>query len=152
MGELSFDELERKIGLTIANRELLTEAFTHGSIRGSPQNKDSGTFRRLEFLGDAVIRLAVSASVYEESNGNVEMLHDRREKLIPNRSLTHATKELCLSKYLRWSGSQDVVNSPLIPAKLYEALTGVIFLDKGYEAASKFVEETLILPNSKTTR
>ena len=147
---ISFDELESKIRLTIANPNLLERAFTHGSTRGKPQNKDSETYRRLEFLGDAVIRLAVSESLYRGSNGNVETLHNSRERLVPNRFLTDAAKELALPKYLRSSGSTDVMKSPLVSAKLYEALTGVIFLDKGYTAASKFVEETLILPRRKT--
>ena len=108
--------------MTFANRNLLTEAFTHGSIRGKPQNKNSATYRRLEFLGDAVIRLAVSESLYRGSNGNVETLHNSRERLIPNHFLTDAAKELDLPKYLRSSGSADVMKSPLVSAKLYEAL------------------------------
>src|SRR6266567_7356890 len=118
---MSFDELESKIGLAIDNRDLLTVAFTHGSVRGKTQNKDAETYRRLEFVGDALLRLAVSESLYRDSNGDVEMLHNKREKLIPNRFLTSAAKELGLTKYLIWSGSQDVVRSPKVPAKLYEA-------------------------------
>ncbi len=148
--EMSFDELENKIGLAITNPDLLTEAFTHGSIRGRPQNKDSKTYRRLEFLGDAVIRLVSSESVYRASNGSVKMLHNTREGLVPNQVLIDAGKKLDLAKYMRSSGSQDVMKSRLVPAKLYESLTGAIFLDKGYQAASKFVEKTLILEKNRT--
>ena len=77
---MSFDKLESKIGLTFANRNLLTEAFTHGSIRGKRQSRDSETYRRLEFLGDALLRLAVSESVFRDSDGNV------RSFTIPARS------------------------------------------------------------------
>src|SRR5437667_8573837 len=148
--EMSLDKLERKIGLTLANRNLLTEAFTHGSIRGKTQSKNTETYRRLEFLGDAVLRLAVSESVFRDSDGNVEKLHETREKLVSNHSLAGAAKDLGLSNYLRGSGSGDVINSRLVLAQLYESLTGVIFVDRGYETASKFVEETLILPSRKT--
>jgi len=141
---MSFDELESKIGLTFANRNLLTEAFTHGSIRGKPQSKDLETYRRLEFLGDAVLRLAVSESVFRDSERDVETLHEVREKLVSNGSLAGAAKDLGLSKYLRGSGSGDVIKSGLVNAQLYESLTGAIFVDRGYETASKFVEETLI--------
>src|SRR6266567_7345667 len=142
--EMSFDKLESKIGLTFANQNLLTEAFTHGSVRGKTQSKDSETYRRLEFLGDAVLRLAVSESVFRDSDSNVQRLHDTREKFISNHSLAAAAKDLCLSNYLRGSGSGDVINSRLVLAQLYESLTGAIFVDRGYETASKFVEETLI--------
>src|SRR5712664_2973386 len=111
---ISIDELESKIGLTFANRNLLTEAFTHGSIRGKTQSRDSETYRRLEFLGDAVIRLAVSESVFRDSDGNVETFHETREKLVSNGSLAGAAKDLGLSKYLRGSGSGDVTKSGLV--------------------------------------
>jgi ribonuclease-3 len=141
---ISFDELESKIGLTFANRNLLTEAFTHGSIGRKAQSRDSETYRRLEFLGDAVLRLAVSEFVFRDSDGNVETLHESRGKLVSNGSLAGAAKDLGLSKYLRRSGSGDVTKSGLVHARLYESLTGAIFVDRGYETASKFVEETLI--------
>src|SRR6266516_1292133 len=122
--EMSFDKLESKIGLTFANKNLLTEAFTHGSVRGKTQSKDSETYRRLEFLGDAVLRLAVSESVFRDSDSNVQRLHDTREKFISNHSLAAAAKDLCLSNYLRGSGSGDVINSRLVLAQLYESLNG----------------------------
>src|SRR5437588_11879725 len=108
---MSLDKLERKIGLTLANRNLLTEAFTHGSIRGKTQSKDSETYRRLEFLVDAVLRLAVSESVFRDSDANVERLHDTREKIISNHSLAGAAKDLRLSNSLRRSGSGNVMTS-----------------------------------------
>ncbi len=101
-------------------------------------------------MGDAVIRLVSSESVYRASNGSVKMLHNTREGLVPNQVLIDAGKKLDLAKYMRSSGSQDVMKSRLVPAKLYESLTGAIFLDKGYQAASKFVEKTLILEKNRT--
>jgi dsRNA-specific ribonuclease len=64
--------------------------------------------------------------------------------MVSNGSLAGAAKELGLSKYLRGSGSGDLIRSGLVHAQLYESLTGAIFIDRGYETASKFVEETLI--------
>lgn len=144
MNGVSFDELQRIIRLTFRRRDLLRMAFTHGSIRGRSESKSLETYRRLEFLGDAVIRLAVSEAVYKHSGGNVETLHNRREKLVPNSSLTKAAERLGLMKYLRWSGSEDVLKSRRVPAKVYESLTGAIFLDRGYDEAVKFVDDTLI--------
>ncbi len=91
-----------------------------------------------------MLRLAVSESVFRDSDGNVETLHETREKLVSNHSLAGAAKDLVLSKYLRGSGSGDVMKSGLIHAQLFESLTGAIFVDRGYETASKFVEERLI--------
>ena len=109
---------------------MLAKAFSHGSVRGTPEGRDSETYRRLEFLGDALIRLVASEAVYKLSASNVETLHNYREKLVPNRTLAETAQELELMKYLRWSGSEDVLKSRRVPAKLYESLTGPSSLTK----------------------
>ena len=95
-------------------------------------------------MGDSVIRVVASKSVHRRSQGSVEILHNTREKLVPNQFLADAAKDLDLSKYLLSSGSSDVIKSRLVLAKLYESLTGAIFLEKDYSVAAKFVEDTLI--------
>src|SRR2546428_13229656 len=146
---MSFDKLESRIGLTFANRNLLTEAFTHGIIRGKAQSKDSETYRRLEFLGNAVLRLAVSESVFRDSDGNVERLHDTREKFISNHSLARAAEELGLSNYLRDSGSGNVRTSQLVLRQLDESRTAAICVDRGLRASFQVCGRN---PDQRTAR
>ena len=136
MDEISFAELEKKIGLSFANKDLLKKAFTHGSLRGTPQGRDLETYRRLEFLGDAVIRLVTSKFVYERSGGDVETLHNRREMLVQDPPLAEVAQDLGMMNYLHWSGNEVVLKSRKVAARLYESLTGAIFLDKGYKTAA----------------
>src|SRR5437016_14411264 len=123
---MSFDKLERKIGLTLATRNLLTEAFTHGSVRGKTQSKDSETYRRLEFLGDAVLRLAVSASDFRDSDGNVQTLHGTREQSVWNHALAGAANDLGLANDLRGSGTRDVIDSSWVLVPPYASLPGLM--------------------------
>ena len=144
MEKSPLNELQKQIGLTFADERLLEIAFTHPSVRGKPQLGEAESYRRLEFLGDAVLRLVTSEELYRNSNGNVESLHKEREELVPNLVLERVAETLNLRKYVRGSGSRDVVSSQKILAKIYEALTGAIFLDKGYQVAANFVVQTLV--------
>lgn len=144
MEENPFKDLQGKIGVTFAEERLLEVAFTHPSVKGKPQLGASESYRRLEFLGDAVLRLVTSEELYRSSDGQVESLHNKREELVPNLVLEKAAESLNLGKYIRGSGSRDVLTSKKVLAKVYEALTGAIFLEKGYQVAANFVMQTLV--------
>ncbi len=144
MKEDALQELERQVGVTFTDAELLEIAFTHPSIHGRSGREGVESYRRLEFLGDAVIRLVVSEQAYKNSHGAVKVLHNSREKLVPNKVLGMAAEKLNLRKYLRGSGSEDVLTSQKVLAKTYESLTGAIFLEKGYDSVADFVVRTLV--------
>lgn len=55
------EELERVIGYTFKKRMYLNRALTHSSYSGG---KNNGSNERLEFLGDAVLRLTVSRYLF----------------------------------------------------------------------------------------
>ena len=137
-------ELQTKIGVTFTDDKLLDIAFTHPSVHGKSHLTGTESYQRLEFVGDAVIRLVASREVYEKSNGKVESLHNSREGIVLNIVLAKVANDLNLGRYLVGSGSKDVLTSQLVLAKIYESLTGAIFLDKDFETAANFVLRTLI--------
>jgi ribonuclease-3 len=100
-----FSALQTRLGITLADARLLEIAFTHPSVKGKTQLGETENYRRLEFLGDAVLRLVTSEELYRNSNGNVESLHKEREELVPNRVLEKVAETLNLGKYIRGSGS-----------------------------------------------
>jgi ribonuclease III len=61
----SYTELQTRLGHRFANVELLTRALTHRSF-GADHNE------RLEFLGDAVLSLAISSLLFERFGGSDE--------------------------------------------------------------------------------
>ena len=59
----SIAAVEEHLGHRFADRRLLVEALTHRSYSG--EHGDTGDYERLEFLGDAVLQLAVTRHLYE---------------------------------------------------------------------------------------
>lgn len=126
------DALQQRLGHTFARSALLTRALTHRSF-GADHNE------RLEFLGDAVLSLAVSSLLYERFAGSDEGDLTRvRAHLVREDSLHRVALSLGLPEVLRLSegevrggGSQR----PSILADAVEALIGATFLDGGFECA-----------------
>ena len=117
--------------------ELLTLALTHRSYAyekgGLPTNE------RLEFLGDAVLSLAVSALLFERFSGSDEGDLTRvRAHLVREDSLHRVALSLGLPDVLRLSEGETRGGGALRPSILadaVEALIGAIFLDGGFEPA-----------------
>ncbi len=107
---------------------LLEQALTH------PSNK------RMGWLGDAVLYLAVTEHLFGTSNAPASQLDPNRQKIIknPNLKMTAAEK-LQLNRFIRVPPSEREPNAERIMATAFEALIGTLFLEKGYEAAAKFV-------------
>jgi ribonuclease-3 len=132
------EALERGLGHRFARPEQLEVALTHRSF-GEGENNE-----RLEFLGDAVLALAMSDLLMvrfpEAREGDLSKM---RASLVNAEVLARKARELDLGCWLRLgkgetkSGGQD---KPSILASAYEALLGAIYLDGGYERARAVVE------------
>jgi ribonuclease-3 len=128
--------LQRRLGHRFADPKLLQRALTHRSF-GIDHNE------RLEFLGDAVLNLAVSTLLFERFSGSDEGDLTRvRAHLVREESLHRAALTLALPAVLRLSegearggGSQR----PSILADALEALIGAIYLDGGFDPAVELV-------------
>ena len=57
---MDLTQLERKLNITFKNRKLIRQAFTHSSYVNEHRRKMFKDNERLEFLGDAVLELAIS--------------------------------------------------------------------------------------------
>ena len=64
--EEKFEDFENKIGFTFSNKKLLKEAFTHRSYINEHRKEGLESNERLEFLGDAVLELAVTKHLYKK--------------------------------------------------------------------------------------
>ncbi|MDE2368000.1 MAG: ribonuclease III [Burkholderiales bacterium] len=132
--------LQQRLGYTYTRPELLRRALTHRSW-GAEHNE------RLEFLGDAVLSLAVSRLLYERlADSDEGDLTRVRAHLVREDSLHRLALALGLPEVLRMSegelrggGSQR----PSILADAVEALIGAVFLDGGYDAAHGVVQRLL---------
>lgn len=128
--------LQQRLGHRFGQPDLLTRALTHRSY-GADHNE------RLEFLGDAVLSLAVSSLLYQRFAGSDEGDLTRiRAHLVREDSLHRLALTLDLPTVLRISDGEAKgggAQRPSILADAMEALIGAAFVDGGYEVAQALV-------------
>lgn len=124
--------LQHRLGHRFSRPALLQRALTHRSF-GAEHNE------RLEFLGDAVLNLAVSALLYQRFAGSDEGDLTRvRAHLVREDSLHRTALAIGLPQLLHLSDGEARGGGALRPSILADALEAVIgaaFLDGGYDAA-----------------
>jgi ribonuclease-3 len=128
---------ERKLGYVFRNRALFEEALTHSSYAN--ENAPARGNERLEFLGDAVLGLCVSAiffsSCLELDEGG---LSKARARVVMETTLAEWGRAMNLPAMLklgRGLETQGGRNNPSILADAMEAVLGAVFIDGGYEAS-----------------
>jgi ribonuclease-3 len=128
----SLEALQQRLGHAFAQPRLLVRALTHRS-HGADHNE------RLEFLGDAVLSLAVSSLLYERFAGSDEGDLTRvRAHLVREDSLHRVALTLELPEVMRLSEGEargGGAQRPSILADAVEALIGAVFVDGGFEHA-----------------
>lgn len=152
------EDLERKIGYQFKNKALMKEAITHSSYAKERKSQHIKYNERLEFLGDAVLSIVVSDYIFkhcpELPEGELTKL---RASLVCEKSLFEFAKIIDLGKYLILSkGEQNNggAERPSILSDAFEALIAAIYIDGGYEPASKHILNFVIpaIKNSKTKK
>lgn len=134
------DALQQRLGHVFSQPRLLTRALTHRS--GSADHNE-----RLEFLGDAVLSLAVSSLLYERFSGSDEGDLTRiRAHLVREDSLHRLALQLGLPEVVRLSDGETRgggAQRPSILADAVEAVIGAVFLDGGFSPALEVVRRLL---------
>ena len=134
----SSDELEKKIGYTFKNKNLLNTALTHSSFSNEMRSKfhrDIEYNERLEFLGDSVLSIVVSRYLFLHYDRFPEgELTKLRASVVCEKSLGQIANKIGLGNYLllgkgeELNGGRERIS---ILADAFEALLGAIFLDSG---------------------
>ena len=147
----SLAEFERRIGYCFRDPRLLEKALTHRSWTG--QQADStrqDSNERLEFLGDAVLDLAVSHYLYSRFPSKKEgELTKYKSIVVSGRFLVRIARNIGLGEQLLLSESEDRTGGrqrESILEDAFEAMLGAVFLDGGLKAATGLVDR-LVLDN-----
>lgn len=142
--------LEKIIGYEFAEKEKLEEALTHRSYLNENPKWNRPHNERLEFLGDAVLELLVTESLYttypEEQEGKLTSV---RAALVNYQMLAEVAQGINLGDfmYLSRGEAKDVGRArAVILANAMEALIGAVYLDGGMKAAKDLVER-LVMPH-----
>jgi ribonuclease-3 len=137
------DTLAERLGLSRSS-ELLNVAVTHSSYASE---HDVESNERLEFLGDAVVNLAVADLIvtsYPQLNEGSGSLV--RSRVVNEAALATAAQRLDLASYLRIGRGvvkEHGLERPSLLADAFEAVIAALYLESGYEAAKTFVQEML---------
>ena len=122
---------------------LYKQALMHKSImhreKGKPINNE-----RLEFLGDAILDAVVGHIVYDHFEGKREgFLTNARSKIVQRETLNKLAHDMGITNLIVKAGSSPSHNSYL-GGNAFEALVGAIYLDKGYKACMKFMNDRIL--------
>jgi ribonuclease-3 len=135
-------ELEAALGHAFANPDLLTRALTHRSTE-----EEGGDYERLEFLGDAVVQLAVTRKLFEDYPDMREgELAKLRAAVVSLDVLASAARTLGVGRHLHLGKGEEQTggrDKGSILADAFEALVGALYLDAGFETATALVNNVL---------
>lgn len=147
--------LEAVLGYQFENPQLLVQALTHKSY--SNEQSDSVLHNeRMEFLGDAVLELAVSEWVYRHypdiPEGGLTRI---RSEVVCEAGLAFVARQLQLGVALRLGKGEEKSGgrekSSLLSDAL-EALLGAVYCDGGFAAACGVVERIFVEAIERTAR
>jgi ribonuclease III len=128
------------LGRAFADPGLLALALTHRSY--CAENPDTGSNERLEFLGDAVLGLVVTADIYATYADLPEgQLAKLRASVVNTASLADVARRLGLGDGVRLGKGEEMSGGrekESILADALEAVIGAVFVDGGWEDAERF--------------
>ena len=151
--EIDLSELEKKIRVFFINKHILKQAITHSSFANEAHVPDN---ERLEFLGDAVIKLVISEYIYnrfpEKPEGDLTKI---RSAVISDDTLAKVATRIKLGEYIILSENEkktggDKRRSNV--ANVFEAIVGAIYIDGGIGKARDFLIEMLRFEIDKVSR
>lgn len=118
---------------------LLHKSSTVRSAKGYKLNNE-----RLEFLGDAILDAIVADIVYRHFEGKREgFLTNTRSKIVQRETLNKLAVEIGLDKLIK-SNSHSSNHNSYMCGNAFEALVGAIYLDRGYDACMRFMQERIL--------
>jgi len=142
-----FESFEKKIGVTFKDKALLASAFMHRSYLNENARVGVPHNERLEFLGDAVLELAVTDYLFNKYKDKTEGdLTAYRSALVNAITLAEVATEIDAGAYLLLSRGESKDKGrarQYILANTFEAIIGAIYLDRGFETVEKFIADTL---------
>nr|MBU1328782.1 ribonuclease III [Candidatus Omnitrophota bacterium] len=134
---------EKSIGYGFRNKFLLNQALTHKSYANEKNMECSSDNERLEFLGDSVLGVIISHTLYTEYPGEDEGILTRyKSQLVSGETLARIAKEIGMGEYIllgkgeESSGGRKHISNLMCAL---EAIIGAIFLDGGLKASHGFI-------------
>ena len=141
-------DLQKRLSYNFSNIDILIEALTHKSYVNENPDLNIKDNERLEFLGDAVLDLSISAYLVENfphyQEGELSKL---KAMMVSETSLTKIASELDIGDYLLLGRGEEHTGGrkkESLLANALEAIIAAIYLDGGLPAADGFVRMVFV--------
>ena len=149
MNTAPYQEFAReKLGFEFTNIELLVTALTHRSYVNEHRKSVHEHNERLEFLGDAVLELAVTEYLFTNFSEPEGILTAWRAALVRTESIGSAGDALGYGPLIRMSKGEkngsDRAHLQIL-ANAFEAVIGAIYLERGFDDARDFIHKHIIV-------
>ncbi len=145
--QVDFSQLEKKLHIDFKSKALLEQAFCHRSYLNENPSFHSDHNERLEFLGDAVLELAVTEYLFKKYDNPEGEMTNWRAALVNAQSLSNLSQGLGFGDFLLLSKGEAKDTGKarqFILANAFEAFLGALYLDQGFEKCRAFVEKHLL--------
>ena len=137
----SYDDLRAALGSPVLDAELLERALTHRSY--AYENGGLPTNERLEFLGDSVLGVVVTDTLFRShpdlSEGRLAKL---RAAVVNARALAEVARTIGLGEHVKLGRGEESTggrDKASILSDTVEAVIGAVYLSGGFEVASEVV-------------
>jgi ribonuclease-3 len=135
-------ELASRLGIEIKDAGLFDRALTHASITAEV-HEPIGDYESLEFLGDAVLGLAVAHHLFEALPDRTPGEYSRmRAGMVNRRVVSRVAARLNIADMIRLGKGEELSGGrgrTALMADCLEALIGAVYLDSGWETARAVV-------------
>lgn len=144
--EVFMASVRKILGFRPNNLIYYKKAFTHSSVKKTTKIGTVFNYERLEFLGDAILSSCIAIYLFKEiPSGSEGDLTQLRSKIVSREHLNEIGRDLALINLIDSNVPKKNFGDN-VHGNMYEALVGAVFLDKGHEACSKFINRTIIEP------
>lgn len=138
-------------GCTPRSPELYELAFRHSSMVKGKEKRALECNERLEFLGDAVLNLAVGEYLFKKFPMRDEgFLTQMRSKIVNREHLNHLAKKLGIQELIQYSreaiGKDKTIRFKSSMGDALEAFVGAVYMDFGFEKAKKCILGKMVVP------
>jgi len=140
IGEIFMKKFLNSLGINPKDISLYEQAFRHTSYCYEKNIKDS--YERLEFLGDAILDLAISDYLYNNNDYQEGTMTRIRASYVCENAVAAYAEDLGFSKYIKVGHGESLSggkHKKAILADVFEALVAAIYCDLGFDEAKEFV-------------
>lgn len=140
-------QLQKNLGIKFKQTKHLAQAMIHRSFLNENRKKSIKSNERYEFLGDAVLELWTSNTIFHLFPNFPEgKLTNLRSLVVCTQNLCQVARSINLGQYIRLSKGEEANggrdNSSIL-ADTFESLIGAIYLDSGFTATADFLKKTI---------